>query len=550
MDTEDDGFATGLTDCVTRDGQGKMAAHFIAATASTYDLGSVSVPWRTIYATTINGAVVYSGVSYSQNAVELSVAVTPAHLQYAWLDPRRYTTIANWSAVYNAISAQTDTYDIWYRGDHALHPAQTNCIVGYQAYDDSQKTGTVGYRCTAFGAQALQLNKNSVTAGGTNTAIGWATLQQCVEGSGNTAVGAVALNSLTGVSSSHNNAFGYRVLTLLVNGTQNNCFGFQTANSLTAGNNNHAFGENTLAALGTGDGNHAFGYQCLFSKTSGSNTHAFGYQCLFNETSGASNTAFGYRAATNLTTKSNNVVIGYQACETNAVGDSNVVIGYQAGQTLNNGDLNVFIGYQAGLRTTSAGSNVVIGQQAGNFLSSGTENVIIGDNSGQAITTVASNVIVGGIAAVNLNGGSNTCVGYNAGSVGSAQTYSNVQCIGNNAQPTASNQFVLGNASISALRCQVTTITALSDERFKKNIRDVDIPTEAIKDLRIVSYEWIAEGMPQGPQIGIIAQELDAWQDKWNLQWLNMVDKSDPDRWEATPGKLLFVLLAALQKVL
>lgn len=45
MDTEDNGFATGLTLCVTRDGQGKMAADFLPSLASTYNVGTVSVPW-------------------------------------------------------------------------------------------------------------------------------------------------------------------------------------------------------------------------------------------------------------------------------------------------------------------------------------------------------------------------------------------------------------------------------------------------------------------------------------------------------------------------
>jgi hypothetical protein len=49
-DAEDNGFAAGLTLCVTRDGQGKMAADFLPSAASTYNLGTGGVPWLNIAA--------------------------------------------------------------------------------------------------------------------------------------------------------------------------------------------------------------------------------------------------------------------------------------------------------------------------------------------------------------------------------------------------------------------------------------------------------------------------------------------------------------------
>lgn len=45
MDGEDNGIAAGLTLCVTRDGQGKMAADFLPSLANTYNVGTVAVPW-------------------------------------------------------------------------------------------------------------------------------------------------------------------------------------------------------------------------------------------------------------------------------------------------------------------------------------------------------------------------------------------------------------------------------------------------------------------------------------------------------------------------
>lgn len=48
VDSEDNGFAAGLTLAVTRDGQGKMAANFLPSVANSYALGSVSFPWTQV----------------------------------------------------------------------------------------------------------------------------------------------------------------------------------------------------------------------------------------------------------------------------------------------------------------------------------------------------------------------------------------------------------------------------------------------------------------------------------------------------------------------
>jgi len=49
VDTEDDGFAAGLTNCITRDGQGKATASQNPATDASYDLGAPSAQWRNAY---------------------------------------------------------------------------------------------------------------------------------------------------------------------------------------------------------------------------------------------------------------------------------------------------------------------------------------------------------------------------------------------------------------------------------------------------------------------------------------------------------------------
>jgi hypothetical protein len=572
---------------------------------------------------------------WPRTAAEIAAGITPSDYGYEWFDPRRYATVAQWSAVAAAVGSLTDSYPGWYRGDRAQHPALTNCIVGYKAYDDAQKSGTIGYRCTAIGALALAGNTDSAAAGGTNTAVGYAAMESCNECSGNTGVGVFALNSITGVNSSHNNAFGYRVWPSLVDGTQNNGFGFQAGDLLVTGNNNHAFGENTLSHLVNGNGNHSFGFQASYTKTGGDNTHAFGFQALFNETaavitgiskaasavvtistvssinpfsvgqpvnvqgvagmteinglnalvtsiggsSGAwtvtlsidssgfttytsggtlsphGNTAFGYRVGFNVSMRGGNTIIGADAAQAAEPGYGNTLCGYQAGNAINanaggdGGELNTLVGFWAGRVITSGALNACFGQRSGDSLTTGSENTIIGPNAGISVTTSDRCTFVGSESGENLNGDLNTGCGYNAGATATAQNYTNTSSFGANAIPTGSNQVTLGDNSVVALRCQQTSITALSDARFKKNIRSLEMPAGAMSDLQVVIFEWIDLGMPQGPQVGFIAQSLDAWQEKWDLQWLNLVDKSNPDRWEATPGKLLFPLILEFQKL-
>ena len=62
-------------------------------------------------------------------------------------------------------------------------------------------------------------------------------------------------------------------------------------------------------------------------------------------------------------------------------------------------------------------------------------------------------------------------VGYQA--VGSGTTASNQNSFGYSAACTGDNQITLGNTSIGTIRAQVTSITAISDERDKTSIETI-----------------------------------------------------------------------------
>src|SRR5207302_10597167 len=77
-DTHDQDIAVGIQNAITKDGQSKPAAHLIPNVDNTYDLGSVSKRWRTIYATGIPS----TGISYNQTTAELNAGVTPTNPAY------------------------------------------------------------------------------------------------------------------------------------------------------------------------------------------------------------------------------------------------------------------------------------------------------------------------------------------------------------------------------------------------------------------------------------------------------------------------------------
>ncbi len=177
-------------------------------------------------------------------------------------------------------------------------------------------------------------------------------------------------------------------------------------------------------------------------------------------------------------TKSNNVGIGYKAGTSVTTASDNVLLGYQAGDAITTGGGNVAIGSEAFGAGTSQ-KNVAIGQYAlrnqnrGSGFSS--YNIAIGYNADANPNTSAGyyRTIIGGQAG-NDDGFNVTNIGY-----GSSASANN-----------ANNEITLGNSSITALRCAVTSITSLSDERDKSEIEDLSYGLAFIDALQPREFVW------------------------------------------------------------
>ena len=219
---------------------------------------------------------------------------------------------------------------------------------------------------------------------------------------------------------------------------------------------------------------------------------------------GPRSTSLGYNALaiSAISPALNNTAIGHQALLA-CYGVENTAIGSDAGRLANAAEKNTFVGFRAGENVSSGDNNVLLGWSAGRFLTTGSNNVCLGDNT---------------------------------------QT----------ATPTTSNSITLGNGSHNVLRCAVTSITSLSDERDKKEIQELPVGLEFIEKLKPVKFVWNdreEEGKHDIEDFGFIAQDLKATQEESEASYLNLVYDENPEKLEASYGKLLPILVKAIQEM-
>ena len=163
-------------------------------------------------------------------------------------------------------------------------------------------------------------------------------------------------------------------------------------------------------------------------------------------------------------------------------------------------------------------------------------------------------------------GNQNTALGAKAGNL--FRTGSNSTMIGYNAQASstsASNEITLGDSNIATLRCAVTSITSLSDQRDKTDIKDISYGLDFIDSLQPREFVWdnrvetITEVDGDGNEtevefysankgkkdFGFIAQEVQSVDD----DTLRLVYGENPEKLELSYGKLVPILVQALSLI-
>ena len=492
-------------------------------------------------------------------------------------------------------------------GTEALHnddgSANQNTALGYQALrttNSNFQNTAVGYRAgyaltgtgdTNYGRDSSLFGHNAGTA--------------LTTGRGNTVFGAGALDGAT--TPDNNAAFGREAGGSVTTGASNVFVGPDAGYTTTTGSNNIILGNAATASSAT------VSNEITLGNTSTTKFRVPGLNFIIKDSTATDNyvltvdangeagwEAAGGGGATDINGLSdgysNKRSIGLGANALENLDDSykdNIAIGENALNLMTSGTNSVAIGPNAGSKQygtlhraimigKNAGASVNINTGSSDCVLVGTEvgqygdcdkSIILGHNlcnqsgSGSSEAVIISGNNGGGnhtegTAATHLGynaGGSvttgtyNTFLGHQAGST--TTTASNVTCLGRGAtasSATVSNEITLGNSSITSLRCQVTSISSLSDRRDKKDIKELPIGLDFINALNPVEFTWdMRDGAKVGQkEAGFIAQELDeAQQDAGVEDLMNLVLKTNPDKLEATPGKLIPVLVKAIQEL-
>jgi hypothetical protein len=202
-----------------------------------------------------------------------------------------------------------------------------------------------------------------------------------------------------------------------------------------------------------------------------------------------------------------------------STGSRNTCIGRSSGGAITTSPDNTFIGYQSGVNynnTSGDGRNVGVGSTSSGALTTGIYNTFLGYGAGNG---------GGGTSGTVTTGNFNTMVGYQA--KGSATAASNQNSFGYSSACNANNEITLGNSSIGTLRCQVTSITAISDERDKTDIETIPYGLDFVNSLKPKKFVWDNRAETDGDgneffsnnkgkkDIGFIAQELQTVDDDY-----------------------------------
>lgn len=259
------------------------------------------------------------------------------------------------------------------------------------------------------------------------------------------------------------------------------------------------------------------------------------------------------------------VVIGANAYARSSVGASYSIqhpisIGFNA-RTYNTND-GIAIGSNAQCTAASpvsySGSiaGIAIGKKANCYYQNFGVGIAIGENAvsteggialGTSILASAYSIAIGRVISVPAEKaiaiGCNVCacstysvaVGANSGTPGQsaiaigygslgnafsvaigacATAMPNSIAIGYQADASAANTIVLGNSKIQALKCKVTSITSLSDERSKENIELANLARclEIVESLPLKRFsfkKWASPNEYDKTQLGFIAQDVE-----------------------------------------
>jgi hypothetical protein len=324
---------------------------------------------------------------------------------------------------------------------------------------------------------------------GQNTAEGTDALFSLTTGVWNVAVGFQALHSDT--TGNQNTATGYKALFLNTTGGKGTAYGSQALYNNDTGNNNVATGFNTLFSNTSGNNNTGNGFRTLNFNNGDDNT-ATGFNALYNNRTGVQNTATGSQALLHNFAASNNTGTGFQALFNNTTSELNVAVGDFALASFNG-------------TTVTDGANTALGSIALTAETSGQENTAVGRRALESLTAGSNNTAVGWRAGDNVLTASGTvCIGSStAGANDNDTTY--IRNVGTTLQP-----FSAGVVDFVTVRLSDNRLGRnASSQRYKEDIKAMDKASEAIYQLKPVTYRYKKAIDPnQNLDYGLVAEDV------------------------------------------
>ncbi|MFZ0312770.1 MAG: tail fiber domain-containing protein, partial [Candidatus Korobacteraceae bacterium] len=247
-----------------------------------------------------------------------------------------------------------------------------------------------------------------------------------------------------------------------------------------------------------GNGNSFSGESSGYNNTTGASNTFSGENAGFSNTTGYFNTFSGADAGYNNTTGNCNSFSGESSGYNNTTGACNTFSGENAGFSNTTGYFNTFSGENAGFSNTTANDNTFSGADAGYNNTTGGGNTFYGNRAGYNNTTGDNNVYISnegtGSESSTIRIGGNTGDGpqtaaYIAGIYGSSVD-------GNGIPVYVDNNGQLG--------------TVVSSRRFKEQIADMGDSTDALMELRPVTFLYKPEysNGDRTLQYGLIAEEV------------------------------------------
>ncbi len=293
----------------------RLTANQILHSGSTPNIGTEASPWAFIWGTNIDGTTITDGnLTINGGNITGMGNITGTDVDLS-LGSGDITTTGTGTFSYVNITDEVNGYQI--DGLRILsNEGSNNTFVGIGAGDNIGGTGNV-----AVGT--LALNEN--TGGNNNVAIGRGALQHAYSNS-NVALGTYAGQSIT--TGQRNFALGYVSLNQEDAGNDNIAIGNEALRYQDGGTHNLGIGSNTLRLNVAGDYNVGIGGNVLakLNHTDADYNTAIGYGSGYNITTGASNVFLGYKAGYRQTTNSNLLIIDDRERASVAIELSNSII--------------------------------------------------------------------------------------------------------------------------------------------------------------------------------------------------------------------------------